>query len=89
MKKKQTYVAFIDLEKAYDQAWKNAVLYTLRNRRIKGKIWCVIYKLNSNQRIKILTKFGLTDEVIVNDCLRQDKKLSGPEFGCFIDDLNF
>ena len=36
--KKQTYVAFIDLEKAYDQAWKDAVLYTLWNRGIKGKI---------------------------------------------------
>ena len=30
--KRQTYVAFIDLEKAHDQAWKDAVLYTLWNR---------------------------------------------------------
>ena len=35
MKKKQTYVAFTDLEEAYDQAWKDAVLYTLWNRGIK------------------------------------------------------
>ena len=87
--KKQTYVAFIDLEKAYDQAWKDAVLYTLWNRGIKGKIWRVIYELNSNQKIKIQTKFGLTDEVIVNDSLRQGKPLSGPELACFIDDLNW
>ena len=86
--KKQTYVAFIDLEKAYDQAWKDAVLYTLWNRGIKGKIWRVIYESNSNQKIKIQTKFGLTDEVIVNDSLRQGKPLSGPEFACFIDDQN-
>ena len=86
--KKKTYVAFIDLEKAYDQAWKDAVSYTLWNRRIKGKIWRIIYELNSHQKIKIQTKFGLTDELIVNDSLRQGKPLSGPEFLCFIDDLN-
>ena len=35
MKKgKETYAAFIDLEKAYDQDWKDAVLYTLWNRGI-------------------------------------------------------
>ena len=68
---------------------KDAVLYTLWNRGIKGKIWHIIYELNSNQKIQIQTKFDLTDEVIVNDSLRQDKPLSGPEFAYFIDDLNF
>ena len=35
MKKgKGTYAAFIDLEKAYDQDWKDVVLYTLWNRGI-------------------------------------------------------
>ena len=35
MKKgKETYAAFIDLEKAYDQDWKDVVLYTLWNRGI-------------------------------------------------------
>ena len=84
----KVYVAFIDLEKAYDQAWKDAVLHTLWNRGIKGKIWHIIYELNNNQKIKIQTKFGLTDELIVDDSLRQGKPLSGPEFACFIDDLN-
>ena len=87
--KKQAYVAFINQEKAYDQAWKDAVLYTLWNRGTKGKIWRVIYELNSNQKIKIQTKFGLTDEVISNDSLTQSKLLSGLEFACLIDDLNF
>ena len=45
--------------------------------------------MNSNQKIQIQTRFDLTDEVIVNDSLRQDKPLSGPEFAYFIDDLNF
>ena len=51
-KENETYVAFIDLEKAYDQAWKDAVLYSLWNTGIKAKIWRVIYELNSNQKKK-------------------------------------
>ena len=78
----------IIVRRVHKISWKDAVLYTLWNRGIKGKIWRVIYELKSNQKIKIKTKFGLTDEVVVNDSLRQGKPLSGPEFACFIDDLN-
>ena len=46
--KSQTYVAFIDLEKVYDLAWKYGVLYILWRRGIKRKIWRVIYELDSN-----------------------------------------
>ena len=44
--------------------------------------------LNSNQKIKIQTKFGLTDEVSIDYSLRQGKLLSRPEFPCFIDNPN-
>ena len=63
-------------------------IHTLPDRETKGKIWRVIYELNSDQKIKIQKKFDLADELIVNDCLRQGKKLSGPKFTCFIDNLN-
>ena len=46
--KSQTYVAFTDLEKVYDLTWKYEVLYILWRRGIKGKIWRVIYELDSN-----------------------------------------
>ena len=85
---KKTYVAFIDLEKAYDQAGKDTVLYTLWNRGIKAKIWRVICELSSNQKIEIQANFGITNEVIVNDSLRQHEPLSGLELACFIEDLN-
>ena len=53
------------------------------------KLWLLIYDLNSSQKTKIHTKLGLTEEVILNDSLRQGKPLSGPGFSCFIDDLNY
>ena len=46
----------------------------------------VLYTL-LNQGMK--GKFVLTDEVIVNDKLRQGKPFWRPEFACFIDNLNW
>ena len=62
-------VAFLDLKKAYDQAWKNAIFQIILNRGIKGKIW----------RIPNL-KFSLTDKMQTNDNIRQEKHLLVPQF---------
>ena len=85
---KETYVAFIDIEKAYDKVWSNAIFYLLWDRGIKGKLWRVIYKLNQNLKTTIETKFGQADAINIEDCIRQGKPLSGPEFALLIDQLN-
>ena len=53
----ETYVAFIDLEKAFDKVWSSAIFYLLWKRGIRGKLWQIMHKLNNNQRVMI--KFGL------------------------------
>ena len=35
-----------------------------------------------------MTKFGLTDTIVIEDSIRQRRPLSGPEFGLLIDELN-
>ena len=45
-----TYIAFIDLEKAFDKSWVHGVLFNLWNRGIKGKIWRIILKLKQNRK---------------------------------------
>ena len=35
-----------------------------------------------------MTKFGLTDTIVIEDSIRQGRPLSGPEFGLLIDELN-
>ena len=35
---KETYVAFIDIEKAHDKVWTNAIFYLLWDWEIKGKL---------------------------------------------------
>ena len=73
---KETFVAFIDIEKAYDKVWNNAISYLLWDRKIKGKLWRIMYKLNQNLKTTIATKFGIN----IENSIRQGKPLSGPEF---------
>ena len=56
----ETYVAFIDLEKAIDKVWSSAMFYLLLKKGITGKLWGIMHKLNKNQK---MTKFGLTDAI--------------------------
>ena len=35
-----------------------------------------------------MTKFSLTDTIVIEDSIRQGRPLSGPEFGLLIDELN-
>ena len=85
---KETYVVFIDIGKAYDKVWSNAIFYLPWDRGIKGKLWRTMYKLNQNLKTTTATKFGQTDTIDIEDSIRQGKPLSGPEFALLIDQLN-
>ena len=41
-----------------------------------------------NQETQVMTEFGLTDSIVMEDSIRQGRPLSGPEFGLLIDELN-
>ena len=63
LKGQSTYIAFIDLEKAFDKTWVQGRFFNLRNRGIKGKIWRVMLRLKQNRKTTILTRFGKTKEI--------------------------
>ena len=84
----ETYVAFIDLEKVVNKVWSSAIFYLLWKRGIKGKLWRIMHKLNNNQETRVMTKFGLTATIVIEDSIRQGRPLSEPEFGLLIDGLN-
>ena len=86
---KLTFVAFLDLEKAYDKVWRDGLFYALWNKGIQGKMWRLMYYLNSNLSAKIRTKFGLTDAIKILESIRQGGVLSGPEFAALIDEEEF
>ena len=83
---KSTYVAFLDLEKAYDKVWKDRLFDILWKKGPKGKIWRIMYKLNTNLTAKIKTKHGYTRAIDIIDSIRQGGPLSGLQFASMIDD---
>ena len=84
----ETYVAFIDLEKVFDEVWGNTIFYLSWKRGIRGKLWRIMHKLNNNHETRVMTKFLLTNTIVIEDSIRQGRLLSGPEFGLLIDELN-
>ena len=85
--KKPLYLSFLDIEKAYDKCWLQAVMVTLWQKGIRGKIWRIINKLGTNLKAKIKTRFGLTRIIQIKDCIRQGGVLSVTEFSQFMDGL--
>ena len=57
----ETYVAFIDLEKAFDKIWSSAIFYPLWKSAVFYLLWRIMHKLNNNQETRVMTKFGLID----------------------------
>ena len=63
------------------------MFYKLWQRGGRGKIWRVIYNLYQDQVTTIKTKYGPTKEIELENGIRHEKVLSGPEFGAFVDEL--
>ena len=47
-----------------------------------------MHKLNKKQETWVMTKFGHTDTIVIEDSIRQGRPFSGPEFALLIDELN-
>jgi hypothetical protein len=85
--KKNLYIAFLDVTKAYDKAWLNAILYTMNKSGVDNKNWKIIKNLNTNLTAKIRTKHGLTAPIQIRDSIRQGGVLSVIEYANMIDDI--
>ena len=84
---KSTYLAFLDLHKAYDKIWKAAILTTLWQKGIRGRLWRNIKSLNESLTTCIKTRYGFTRKVTIQESIRQGGVLSGTEFSSLIDSL--
>ena len=82
------YVVFLDVQKAYDKAWLDAILYVLRKNGVEGKNLNIVKKLNSNLTAKIQTRFGPTKEIPIKDSIRQGGVLSVVEYATLIDEIS-
>ena len=86
--KKKLYIAYFDLEKAYDRAWKQIIFHTLWQNGVKGKTWRIVKKINDGLFTRVRTRYGLTREVLIPESIRQGGVLSVVEFSKMMDMLN-
>ena len=80
------YIIFLDVQKAYDKAWLDAILYALNQNGIQGKNLRMIKKLNSNLTARVQTRYGLTRKIKIRDSIRQGV-LSVIEYATLIDEI--
>ena len=52
--KKAIYVAFLDVTKAYDKAWLDAIMYVMHKNGLKDALWQVVKNLNENLTAKLI-----------------------------------
>ena len=81
------FKAFLDFEKAYDKAWLDAIMVTLWDNGIKGKIWRMVKKLNEDITTSVKTNNGLTRTIKMESCVRQRGILSVIEYAKLVDEM--
>ena len=84
---KTAYIVYLDIQKAYDKAWLDAILYALYQNGVEGKNVRTIKHLNSNLTARIQTRYGLTRKICIRDSIRQGGVLSVIEYATLIDEI--
>ena len=85
--KKEGYVTYYDVSKAYDHADSNDMLVTMWDHGFKGKAWRLLAKLNTNLKVSIKTRHGETRTVEMFVGGKQGSRLTGRMFGKQMDTL--
>ena len=83
---KTTYLAFVDLRKAYDRIDRMLLIYKLRQRGISGKFLATLEAMLQN--IELIPKTGdsLLPSILICMGLKQGDSLSPPECNFYFDD---
>lgn len=85
---KPVYIVFLDVTKAYDKAWLDAIMYVMHKQGLKGPEWDLIKKMNENLSARISTRHGNTREIKIKDSIRQGGVLSVLQYALLIDEIN-
>ena len=86
--KKPTYITFLDVTKAYDKAWLDAIMYTMNKQGCTGAMWNLTDKLNQNLTAKIRTSLGHTRPIQITNSIRQGGVLAVTQYATLMDEIN-
>lgn len=84
---KRLYLAFLDLEKAFDRVPRAAIWESLKNRNVSNKMIRVIQRLYKSGENYIIRKNMKSEKFTVDSGLRQGGGLSPMLFNIFMDDI--
>jgi hypothetical protein len=85
--RKPTYICYLDVTKAYDKAWLEAVMYTLGKSGTKPEEWKLTKEMSNNLKATIQTKHGNTRTININDSIRQGGVLSVIQYANLMDEI--
>jgi len=85
--KKEVYVAFVDLRKAYDTVWRKGLWYKLHRLGLPHKLICLFQELYSQCPNEVLVQGIATDHFDILLGLKQGCVLSPTLFNLYISDL--
>jgi hypothetical protein len=83
----RTYVAFVDITKAYDTVPIEALFRKMELIGLSGKVLTYFRALYSNSTVRVRTKHGLSPRVLQSRGLRQGCNASPILFDIFINDI--
>ncbi len=86
--RKPLYIVFLDVTKAYDKAWLDAIMYVMNKEGITTNLWTIIRKLNQNLTARVRTKDGLTRSIQIKDSIRQGGVLSVAQYALLMDEIS-
>ncbi len=86
-RKKPVYLVFLDVTKAYDKAWLDAIMYVMNKEGLKDNNWTIIKKMNEKLTAKINTKYGKTRKIKITDSIRQGGVLSVLQYALLMDEI--
>jgi hypothetical protein len=85
--RKAIYACFIDLEKAFDSVWHEALFYKLLKIGMNGRVYNIIKSMYSKVKLQVHVGSGLTSQFTSNIGVRQGDNLSPALFNLFINDI--
>ena len=86
--KKQLILVYLDVTKAYDKAWLDAIMYVMHKEGLDSSEWEIVRKLNENLTATIQTKHGQTGEIKIKDSIRQGGVLSVLQYALMMDEIS-
>ena len=85
--KQHTFAVLFDIEKAYDTAWRHAILRRLRSAGIRGNIWYFLANLIKGRTFRVKVGMSLSDSFVQESGVPQGSVLSVTLFDVLINDI--